>query len=55
MTDGLPGRGGLTGTDVTLLVAAGLVALGGGLLSIWWRPADSMRELRRRAARGQGR
>lgn len=55
VTDELPGRGGLTGTDVTLLVAAGLVALGGALLSIWWRPADSMGELRRRATRAEGR
>jgi hypothetical protein len=55
VTDELPGRGGLTGGDVTVLVLVGLVALGGVLLSIWWRPADSVGELRRRATRAQGR
>ena len=51
VTDELPGRQGLTRTDVLLLVLAGLVAVAGLALSRRWRPADSMSELRRRAAR----
>jgi osmotically-inducible protein OsmY len=50
VTDELPGRSGLTGGDVTLLVLAGLVALAGLVFSVRSRPADTIRALRRRAA-----
>jgi len=55
VTDELPGRGGLTGADVTLLVLAGLVALAGLVFSVRSRPADTIRALRRRAAAPSGR
>jgi len=55
VTDELPGRGGLTGADVTLLVLAGLVALAGLVFSVRSRPADTIRALRRRAAALSGR
>jgi hypothetical protein len=41
VTDQLLGRGGLIGTDVTLLVLAGLVALAGLVFSVRSRPADT--------------
>ena len=53
VTDQLPGRGGLTGTDVTLIVLAGLVALAGLAFSVRSRPANTIRALRRRAATGR--
>jgi len=55
VTDELPGRGGLTGADVTLLVVFGLVALAGLVFSVRSRPADTVRALRRRAAAMTGR
>jgi len=55
VTDEMPGRGGLTGADVTLLVLAGLLALAGLVLALRSRPADTVRGLRRRAATTIGR
>lgn len=55
VTDALPGRAGVTGTDITLLVLAGGLALAGLVLSVRWRPADSVGALRRRAQAAQGR
>jgi len=49
VTDELPGRGGLTGADITLLVLAALMAVAGVLLSVRLRPPDSIRTLRRQA------
>ena len=49
VTDEMPGRGALTGADITLLVLAGLLALAGVLLSVRLRPPDSVRSLRHRA------
>ena len=46
VTDELAGRAGLTGLDITLLVLAALMATGGVLLSIKYRPAHSVRALR---------
>jgi hypothetical protein len=55
VTDPLPGRGGLTSGDLTLLVVAGLVALAGLLFSVRSRPPDTVRALRQRAAALRGR
>jgi len=55
VVDELPGRGGLTGADVTLLALAGLVALAGIVFSVRSRPADTVSALRRRAAALTGR
>jgi hypothetical protein len=51
VTDEQPGRGGLTGSDAALLVVAGVLAAGGILLSIRYRPAHSVHA--RRAAAGR--
>jgi hypothetical protein len=55
VTDELPGRGGLTGADISLLVLAAMMAVGGVVLSFRLRPADSVRALRRHAAQLGGR
>ena len=49
VTDELPGRGALTGTDVVLVVVAALAALLGGWLAVRFRPAHPVRQLRRKA------
>lgn len=49
VTDELPGRGSLTGPDIALLGLAAGLAVAGVLLSVRFRPPDSVRELRRRA------
>lgn len=49
VTDELPGRGSLTGADIALLGLAAGLAVAGVLLSVRFRPPDSVRELRRRA------
>jgi hypothetical protein len=51
VTDEMPGRGALTGTDLVLLLLAGLMAVCGVLLSFRVRPPDSIRALRRLARR----
>ena len=54
VTDAMPGRGGLTGTDVALLIAAAVLAAGGILLSTRYRPAHSVHALRAAARRREG-
>lgn len=49
VVDPLPGRGGLTGTDWTILGLAAVLAVAGATLAARWRPPDSVRALRRRA------
>jgi hypothetical protein len=51
VADEQPGREGLTGGDAAVLVAAGVIAAGGILLSIRYRPAHSVHALRATAAR----
>lgn len=52
VTDELPGRGSLTGLDITLLALAVVLAATGLVLSVRLRPPDSVRSLRRQARPG---
>lgn len=48
--DPLSGRGDVTGTDLVLLGIAVVLAAAGAFLALRWRPADTVRRLRRRLA-----
>ena len=50
VTDEMPGRGSLSGEDAALIGIAAVVAAGGVLLSIRFRPEHSIHALRRRAS-----
>ena len=54
VSDELPGRGSLTGTDAALIAGAAALAIGGLFLGWRSRPAHSIHTLRRQASHSDG-